>query len=73
MNCDRSVFLSEVATWAREDTITINLGFQRTDRKVADHELIDRMFYAWDRSTKGALSLQVSAPPVAPAARATDY
>ena len=28
------------------------------ERKVADHELIDRLFYSWDRSSKGALSLQ---------------
>lgn len=58
----RSVFLSEIVTWAREDTITINLGFQRVDRKIAEHELIDRTFFAWDRSTKGALSLQARPP-----------
>ena len=50
--------MSEIATWAREDTIIVNLGFERVERKVADHELIDRLFYSWDRSSKGALSLQ---------------
>jgi hypothetical protein len=56
----RRIFLSEIATWAREDVVTTTLGFTRTDRQVVDHELIDRIFYAFDRSSKGALSLQVS-------------
>jgi hypothetical protein len=36
------VFLSEIATWAREEVVTTNAFMQRTERKVADHELIDR-------------------------------
>ena len=36
------VFLSEIATWAREETVTTNAFMQRTERKLADHELIDR-------------------------------
>lgn len=36
------VFLGDIATWAREETVTTNAFIQRTDRKVADHELIDR-------------------------------
>ncbi|CED83364.1 GTPase-activating protein VRP [Phaffia rhodozyma] len=52
------VFLSEVLTWAREDTVTITLGFERLDRQIADHDLIDRIYYSWDRSSKGTLSLQ---------------
>ena len=36
------VFLGDIATWAREETITTNAFMQRTDRKIADHELIDR-------------------------------
>jgi len=53
-------FLSEIATWARNDAIVSN-GFQeRIDRTIAEHELIDRLFYYWDTSCRGALSLQVS-------------
>lgn len=37
------VFLSEVATWAREEVITSNAFIQRKERKVAEHELIDRL------------------------------
>ncbi|KAF8579906.1 TBC-domain-containing protein [Ramaria rubella] len=52
------VFLSEVATWARDETIVSN-GFQeRVDRSIAEHELIDRLFYFWDYSHRGALSFQ---------------
>ncbi|WWC86831.1 uncharacterized protein L201_001710 [Kwoniella dendrophila CBS 6074] len=52
------VFLSQIATWAREETVTTNAFMQRTDRKVADHELIDRLFFAWDSQNQGTLSLQ---------------
>lgn len=31
---------------------------QRIDREVAEHELIDRLFYFWDTSCKGSLSFQ---------------
>jgi hypothetical protein len=33
---------------------------QRIDRKVAEHEFIDRLFFFWDTSCRGALSFQVS-------------
>jgi hypothetical protein len=36
------VFLSEIATWAREETVTTNAFIQRTDKRIADHDLIDR-------------------------------
>jgi predicted transport protein len=36
------VFLSEIATWAREEVVTTNAFITRTERKVADGELIDR-------------------------------
>lgn len=36
------VFLSEIVTWGREETVTTNAFMQRTARRVADHELIDR-------------------------------
>ncbi|KAK4687780.1 TBC1 domain family member 8/9, partial [Tremellales sp. Uapishka_1] len=52
------VFLSEIATWAREEVITTNAFMTRTERKVADHELIDRLFYSWDIDQQGTLSLQ---------------
>ncbi|KAK6903668.1 hypothetical protein I203_107173 [Kwoniella mangroviensis CBS 8507] len=52
------VFLSQIATWAREETVTTNAFIQRTDRRVADHELIDRLFFAWDSQNQGTLSLQ---------------
>ena len=32
---------------------------QRVDREVAEHEFIDRLFYFWDISYRGSLSLQV--------------
>ncbi|GJJ11457.1 hypothetical protein Clacol_005690 [Clathrus columnatus] len=55
------VFLSNIATWARDESIVSN-GFQeRVDRQLAEHELIDRLFYFWDFSRRGALSFQVGA------------
>ncbi|EJD43712.1 TBC-domain-containing protein [Auricularia subglabra TFB-10046 SS5] len=52
------VFLSEIATWARDDAIVSN-GFQeRIDRSIPEHELIDRLFFFWDTSCRGALSFQ---------------
>ncbi|EJD07449.1 TBC-domain-containing protein [Fomitiporia mediterranea MF3/22] len=52
------LFLSEICTWARDDKIILN-GFQeRIDREIADHELIDRLFFFWDSSCRGTLSLQ---------------
>lgn len=36
------------------------LRLERVDREVAEHELIDRLFYFWDVSCRGALSFQVS-------------
>ncbi len=44
------VFLSEVATWAREDVITSNGFIQRKERKVAEHELIDRLVSSGSRA-----------------------
>nr|ODN93686.1 GTPase activating protein [Cryptococcus depauperatus CBS 7855] len=52
------VFIGAIATWAREETVTTNAFMQRTDRKIADHELLDRLFYAWDTLNQGSLSLQ---------------
>ncbi|KAG7093407.1 hypothetical protein E1B28_007089 [Marasmius oreades] len=52
------VFLSEIATWARDEKIISNGFQQRVDREIADHEFIDRLFYFWDTSCRGALSFQ---------------
>ncbi|KAK1224681.1 hypothetical protein PQX77_012427 [Marasmius sp. AFHP31] len=52
------VFLSEIATWARDERIIRNGFQQRIDRTVAEHEFIDRLFYFWDVSCRGALSFQ---------------
>ncbi|KAG0696010.1 hypothetical protein DFH29DRAFT_991847 [Suillus ampliporus] len=52
------VFFSEILTWARNEKIVINGFQQRIDREVAEHELIDRLFYFWDTSCKGSLSFQ---------------
>ncbi|KAI0642421.1 TBC-domain-containing protein [Trametes meyenii] len=52
------VFLSEICTWARTEKIVSNGFKQRVDREVAEHELIDRLFYFWDLSFRGALSFQ---------------
>lgn len=43
-----------------ENTSEITSFKQRVDREVADHELIDRLFFFWDISYRGALSFQVS-------------
>lgn len=60
---DRRAFgmmVADVATWARDETLVKNGFHEHIDRKPADHELIDRIFVAWDTSLSGALSFQVS-------------
>lgn len=52
------LFLSEVATWARDEIIVVNAFVERTTKKQAEHEVIDRLFYFWDTSGQGSLSLQ---------------
>ncbi|KAK0207665.1 rab-GTPase-TBC domain-containing protein [Armillaria fumosa] len=51
-------FLSEIATWARDERIVRNGFQQRIDREMAEHEFIDRLFFFWDTSCRGALSFQ---------------
>ncbi|KAF8637257.1 hypothetical protein AX17_002951 [Amanita inopinata Kibby_2008] len=51
-------FMSEVATWARDEKIVMNGLTRRVDREVAEHEFIDRLFFFWDTSCRGALSFQ---------------
>lgn len=54
------VFLSGIATWAREETITSNAFIQRTNRQVAEHELIDRYVHVWALVQKeGGLLTQI--------------
>ncbi|KAG6865573.1 hypothetical protein C0991_001332 [Blastosporella zonata] len=51
-------FLCEIATWARNEKVVSN-GFQhRVDREIAEHEFINRLFFFWDTSCRGALSFQ---------------
>ncbi|KAG0142208.1 hypothetical protein CROQUDRAFT_662847 [Cronartium quercuum f. sp. fusiforme G11] len=53
------IFLADVASWARDETLVKSVGFlERVERVPVDHELIDRLFYDWDKSHKGSLSLQ---------------
>ncbi len=52
------IFIGDVATWARDEIVTANAFSQRTTRRVAEHELVDRLFYAWDTTSQGSLSLQ---------------
>ncbi|KAH8116325.1 TBC-domain-containing protein [Phellopilus nigrolimitatus] len=52
------LFLSEICSWARDDKVISNGFKERVDREVAEHEIIDRLFYFWDASCRGSLSLQ---------------
>lgn len=56
------IFISEVATWARDEYIVSNLSglHERTEKKVAEHDLVRRIFGAWDSEKRGTLSFQVS-------------
>lgn len=42
------VFISEIASWAREEVVTTNAFMTRTDRRVAEHELIDRCVFDFE-------------------------
>ncbi|EFP78070.2 uncharacterized protein PGTG_04026 [Puccinia graminis f. sp. tritici CRL 75-36-700-3] len=54
-----ALFLADIASWARDETLVKSVGFlERVERVAVDHELIDRLFRTWDRSHKGSLSLQ---------------
>nr|ASF90223.1 hypothetical protein SPAR02025 [Bartheletia paradoxa] len=52
------VLLADVCTWAREELVVSNGFQQRIQREVAEHDLVDRLFYYWDKEGMGALSLQ---------------
>lgn len=53
------MFLADVASWARDERVVSNGFIERVQREVAEHDLIGRIFYYWDRQARGALSLQV--------------
>ncbi|QRV89023.1 GTPase-activating protein GYP2 [Ceratobasidium sp. AG-Ba] len=52
------VFLADIASWARDERIVSNAFVERVQREIAEHDLIGRIFYYWDRQARGALSLQ---------------
>ncbi|TBU30608.1 rab-GTPase-TBC domain-containing protein [Dichomitus squalens] len=52
------IFLSEICTWARTEKIVSNGFQQRVDREIAEHELVDRLFFFWDVEYRGVLSFQ---------------
>ncbi|KAG8940705.1 hypothetical protein FRC03_005157 [Tulasnella sp. 419] len=52
------MFLSYIVTWARDEIVVSNAFQQRVQREAADHEVIQRLFYYWDRNGQGALSFQ---------------
>ncbi|TIC12905.1 TBC-domain-containing protein [Wallemia mellicola] len=52
------VFLSDIATWARDEKI-INNGFQeRIVRSVPENEIYRKLFKSWDYTGRDALGLQ---------------
>lgn len=52
------ILLGDISTWARNETVVRNGFHQHLERAAVEHELIDRLFIAWDRSRVGSLSLQ---------------
>ncbi|KAG9088534.1 hypothetical protein FRC06_001979 [Ceratobasidium sp. 370] len=52
------VFLADIVSWARDERVVSNGFVERVQRELAEHELIGRIFYYWDRQARGALSLQ---------------
>lgn len=62
MRMDRSTFgyfMSEVCTWARDESLVRNGFYEHTVRTAKPHAVIDRIFQIWDLSDQGAVSLQV--------------
>lgn len=53
-----SRFLGDVNTWARDARLVRNGFHEHVERSPVEHELIDRLFIAWDRTRVGSLSLQ---------------
>ncbi|GAA95389.1 uncharacterized protein L969DRAFT_44592 [Mixia osmundae IAM 14324] len=58
---DRTAFqqlMANLTTWGRDERIVRNAFHEHLVRMPVDHDLINRIFYAWDVDRKGALSLQ---------------
>jgi hypothetical protein len=54
-------FLGDISTWARDERVVRTAGFyEHVERTPVEHELIDRLFVAWDGTRVGSLSFQVS-------------
>ncbi|KAH8089610.1 putative GTPase-activating protein [Filobasidium floriforme] len=52
------LFLSDICSWARDEIVYQNAFSNRTEKKVAEHELVERLYFSWDTSHQGYLSLQ---------------
>ncbi|KAG8859989.1 hypothetical protein FRB91_005316 [Serendipita sp. 411] len=52
------VFLAEIATWSRDEYVVSNGFQQRVEKRLAEHEFIDRLFFFWDINHNGSLSFQ---------------
>lgn len=52
------LFLSEMATWARDEYIVMNGLQERIERRVPDEKFARRIFTYWDRDHNNSLSLQ---------------
>jgi hypothetical protein len=53
------LLLSDICSWARDEIVYQNAFSNRTEKKVAEHELVERLYFSWDTSHQGYLSLQV--------------
>lgn len=52
------IFLSEMATWARDEYIVMNGLQERIERRIPDQTFARRLFDFWDREHCGSLTLQ---------------
>ena len=52
------LFLSEMATWARDEYIVMNGLQERIERRVPDEKFARLIFSYWDRDHSNSLSLQ---------------
>lgn len=51
-------FLGDIATWARDEKLVRNGFHEHVKRDEVDHDLVDRIFAAWDQDRRGALTFQ---------------
>ncbi|TIA97772.1 hypothetical protein E3P94_02774 [Wallemia ichthyophaga] len=52
------VFLSDIASWARDEKMITNGFQQRVVRSVPENEIYTKMFHKWDYTGRAALGLQ---------------